>query len=298
MRVVGTSQRQNGVASGDRTHALGAACVGAFLWLEVVRLRRRAPRKRPEELPMMIMSALFWVCLCLLLAVFAALLLDFRDFRAFVIHPSPEGAASVGGWFSFRGSVLLLMTLAIVVGVCSPLLTSRVSDDGSANEIQAKNSGLKDQVSELSNTVADLRTPDGVLGTIATWDRDDNVTAKLAAMAGRREGPWSLPESEKLLASVPGEIGSGLAEGCAVHYEKTLQLVGDGLRPTVNVDVDTLMYRAANCRDITGFDLKLSCPDASQIFGDSRLTCAGLIPLWADGESSLLIVQSVEVEMK
>ena len=247
----------------------------------------------------MIPEALFWVSLFLFLVAFAALLFDFRGFREFVTHPSPQGAASLGGWFSFRGSVVLLMTLAIVVGVFSPLLRPNSGSAGVAEnemiELRSENAALRGEVSTLAARITELGTPDGILRALSALVRDDDLTSQLAAMAARREGPWSLPESEELLASVPGQVEEGFAAGCGAHHGRSLQLVGDGMRSTVTVQVATLMYQAANCRDIAGFDLMLSCPEANQMFGDSVLTCDGLTPLWTDGAPSLLAVHAVEV---
>ncbi len=50
---------------------------------------------------------------------------------------------------------------------------------------------------------------------------------------------------------------------------------------TLSVYVGGLMFAATNCRDVVGYDLKLSCADAVRLLSNAVLDCdADNNPLW------------------
>ena len=243
----------------------------------------------------MITTVVTLVCLVLLVAVVAALLFDFRGFREFALHPSPQGTASLGGFLTVRGGVLLLLTATIGAGATLPLWNSGADEATTGQDETRLITELRQQVEDLQESVEDLRSVNGTLATVESWGPDESAAReRLEQMASDRVGPWSLRESEELEVAVPGGIEAGMAAGCRQHYERRLELFGDGMRDTVTVQVGTLMYSASNCRQITGFDLKLSCADAHRLFGDSVLTCEGLDPRWPT-RAATLTVHSVEI---
>ena len=251
----------------------------------------------------MLLCALFCVSLVCFVGVLVVLIWDFRGFREFATHPGPEGTASLGDWISIRGSVVVLLTLAIIVGVLSPLLTLLLEqNDGDEivgleiEDLRLEIVTLEGDIRELEAKMKDLGTPEGILRTVAKLKRDVHLTNRLVEMAEKQKGPWSLPGSEELTASIPGEIEAGSAAACSKHHERYLQIVGPQMGRTVTVHVKTLIYQASDCSDRISFDLKLSCPDAFHIFGESILTCSGLQPLWTDGKTRHLAVHAVEVK--
>ena len=242
---------------------------------------------------MVLLYVIFWACLALLISFAVALLLDLRGFREFALHPSPQGSASVGGLFTIRAGVLLLLTAAITAGATSPLWHSGfLSGRGEDRTVDPQ---LEGRVEEFEERVKHLGSPAGVLETVASWGRDEAEEGRrLNEMRCERSGPWTRPESEPLLASVPGSREEGSAAGCPEHYRTRLELFGG--QEAVEVDVMTLMYSAPNCRELTPVDLMLSCPDAHRLYGSTVLTCDGLEPRWTRGGVEMLTVQAVEVE--
>ena len=238
------------------------------------------------------------------MVVLVALLLDFRGFRKFATHPGPEGTASLGDLFSIRGSIVVLLTLALVLGVLSPLLLVPLrqndGDEIPSSEIEQskeKNLILHGNIRELKAKIKELGTTQGILNTVKELKRDVLLTDRLVEMAERQEGPWSLPESEELTASISGEIEKGFAAACSAYHKEYLEIIGSKMGRTVKVYVKTLIYKAADCREKIDFDLKLSCPDARHIFpGDSVLErCDGLIPEWRE-KAEFLTVHAVVVK--
>ena len=250
----------------------------------------------------MLLSALFWVSIVCFFVVLFALLFDFRGFREFATRPTPEGTASLGDWISIRGGVVVLLTLAIIVGVLSPLLALLLEHDEEGTsapvveDLRPEVSRLQRQIRELTTKIDYLGTPEGILRTLADLKRDVHLTNRLVDMAEEQEGPWSLPESEELLASISGEIEAGSAAACSTHHKRHLQILGPAPGHTVTVHVKTLIYQASDCSKRVHYDLKLSCPDALDIFGETVLTCSDLQPDWTDGKAILLAVRAVEVK--
>ena len=240
----------------------------------------------------------FAVCLVLLMSFAIALLFDFRGFREFALQPSPQGSASVGGLFTIRAGVLLLMTAAIIAGATSPLwhagFRSETTIEPGPDDPESER-----RFAELKAQVKRLSSPAGVLETVESWDPAEAEAGRwLNEVRCERSGPWTPPEPAPLRASVPGTRREGIAAGCREHHNTRLQLVGvGGNGEAIDVDVRTLMFLGADCRQLAGdVDLRLSCPDAHRLFGDAVLTCDGLEPRWTRGGWEVLKVRAAEVE--
>ena len=247
---------------------------------------------------MIILQVIAWTCLVLFVLFALALLINFHDFREFALHPSPEGAASVAGLFTIRAGVLLLVTIAIIAGASSPLWRHAVLNSGASMETGPDPESER-RLAELKAQVKHLSGPDGVLEAVRSWGLAEAEAGRdLNELRCRRSGPWTPPESAPLRASVPGTRPEGIAAGCHEHHNSRLQLVGvGGNGEAVDVDVRTLMFWGADCRQLAGeVDLRLSCPDAHRLFGDAVLTCDGPEPRWTRGGWEVLTVRASEVE--
>ncbi len=201
------------------------------------------------------------------------------DFRRDVT--AKPGRANIFNVFSVEGVIIVVVIGLLFVGMLYPLTRHESNPQhvrGGVSNGGAKKSTLP--AVQQTTSIQDLPRK------VAKLQPDSEAAQKIRELVLEEKGPWSpYPKSKEIRISVPGRLPPGKVEGCPEWHGKDLELSAKQgpMEPNdndsviigqqVSVNVSDLMFKASDCRERLGYDLKLNCADATKLFSTKFFEC-------------------------
>ena len=213
----------------------------------------------------------------------------------FVFSPSlrkdlvaSEGEASVLGWISVKGVLIVLLAALFLGG----MIYAFPSVDTSTIEALRKDLALAEtKQRDLEKALDSAEDPD-IAEIVASLDPTDALSRQLRGIQQNAHGPWSpFSSSTPILLSVPGTNAEDhtyqrIVYGCDPYYQKEVQVISNSENSrgrTVEVTVTGAINHATDCAEQAGVNLQLDCDSATELLTSQVLTCdENGNPLWSE----------------